>query len=135
MNRSMRMHRVFTLCVILVFASPHLAAQSLAGAPPRAPGQGEASVQLAAAIGIVKPRSDEKPSKEAEAPVSDPSDVSPPGSEATTGVGETGEAATSGKGVSKIAIGVGVGLAALLAAVAGGGGGGGNSTPTHGVSP
>ncbi len=90
---------------------------------------------LAAAIGIVKPKAEAKP--EAAAPVEPPpvQDIPQPGVEVVEApvVEETPQ--TASKGVSKLAIGAGVGLAAILAAVAGGGGGGSSSTPTHTPTP
>jgi hypothetical protein len=92
----------------------------------------EPALQLAAAIGIVKPKPDPEPVQIPEpAP---PASVTPPvieqvEADVTELEPETDEGVS--KKVSRNQILIGVGVAALLGAVAGGGGGGGSSTPSH----
>lgn len=102
---------------------------------------GNAPLQLAAAIGIIRSEPAVPPPVEepVEPPVQPESPVSPQVSEPaeqaetpmTSNDEETEESEPSG--ISKTKIWIGVGVAALLGAVAGGGGGGGgsSSTPQH----
>jgi len=114
--------------IVAVFVSSNVAAQTLVG-------QHEATDHLAAAIGIVKPKAAVKPEVAAPVEPAPVQDIPQPGVEVVEApvVEETPQ--TASKGVSKLAIGAGVGLAAILAAVAGGGGGGSSSTPTHTPTP
>lgn len=91
----------------------------------------DGSIQLAAAIGIVKP---DAPPVESPAP----SVESPPAAESTAPVSNAGsqvEEASAGDGAksgpSTKTILIGAGVAALLGIAAGGGSGGGSSTPQH----
>ncbi len=90
-------------------------------------------IQLAAAIGIVKPESSELPPPAEPAVASPPSPVAESGpavDEATTG--DVAASDESGGSRSRTIL-IGAGVAALLGALAGGGGGGGggSSTPQH----
>ncbi len=147
MNIRKRSYRCCALSVIMAFMSTHVMAQTLLPQPPASPSQeknrGETTkiIQLAAAIGIVKPKTESPPTTETV--TEEPSETvtaEPPGQQASQsekeGVAKEAASESSGMGVSRLAIGAGIGLAALLAAVAGSGGGGGNSTPpTHSASP
>ena len=140
-------YRCCALGVIMAFTSTHVMAQTFLPRPSAPPTQesnrSESSgvLQLAAAIGIVKPKTESPSSSEevkdapSETVTAEPSGQQSSPSKETAATTEMSTEA-SGMGVSKLAIGAGIGLAALLAAVAGSGGGGGNSTPpTHSASP
>lgn len=85
-------------------------------------------IQLAAAIGIVKPEASEPPVTPAEpAPA-----IPPPTAEAKPAAEEPAEKDTASSGSTSRTILIGAGVAALIGALAGGGGGGGgSSTPQH----
>ncbi len=131
-----RFHRYCAMSVIMAFMGSQVMAQTPSMEAPASSlpvqGAGSESMQLAAAIGIVKP----KPKTET---LPDPgtTDEAAPGEGPEPQAGpppvEEAQAAaeTTGKGISKLAIGAGIGLAALLAAVAGGGGGGSSTPPSH----
>lgn len=90
-------------------------------------------IQLAAAIGIVKPESSEPPPPAEPAVASPPAPVteSRPAVEGAT-PGDVAASDKSGGSRSRTIL-IGAGVAALLGALAGGGGGGGggSSTPQH----
>lgn len=87
-------------------------------------------VQLAAAIGIVKPESSEPAVPPAEPPAATPP-APAPRIESAAAEEPAEEADASGSSRSKTIL-IGAGVAALLGALAGGGGGGGgSSTPGH----
>ncbi len=145
MNIRTRLYKCCATGIVLVFVTSNVVAQAIPGQPAQAAGETSkqtndtslahqpGAVQLAAAIGIVKPKPVEKP--EVATPEEPPVQQTPPPAvvEEPIAVEQTQEEApqTATKGVSKVAIGIGVGLAALLAAVAGGGGGGGSTPPSH----
>lgn len=93
-----------------------------AGAPAR-------ELQLAAAIGIVKPEASEPvpPVAPAQQPAMEESAPSAGAAQASADTSD--EAAAQGGGTSRTIL-IGAGVAALLGALAGGGGGG-SSTPQH----
>lgn len=136
MNIRKNFRRYCALILIMAFTSTHLAAQqTLSQFRPAPASQGQAAggdagaIHLAAAIGIVKPKPGSGEESEAAGPTEPPAPQAPQAGAVEPAVEEVAQ--TSAKGVSKLAIGVGVGLAALLAAVAGGGGGGNSTTPSH----
>lgn len=101
---------------------------------------GEAPIlQLAAAIGIVKPAPEPEPvPAPAPAPVPEPAPPAaatpPPATEqtaASTPEPQPEADTATIEGVTSGQILVGVGVAALIGILAGGGGGGSSSTPTH----
>lgn len=129
-----RFHRYCVMSVIMAFMGSQVMAQTPSMEAPAsslpAQGAGSESMQLAAAIGIVKPKTETPPdpgTADEAAPGEGPEpQAGPPAVEEAETAAET-----TGKGISKLAIGAGIGLAALLAAVAGGGGGGSSTPPSH----
>lgn len=90
---------------------------------------GASPIQLAAAIGIVRPEPEAEKKPE---PPAQPADITPPPVAQQAEPTESDVEESEPKIVSRNKILIGVGVAALLGAVAGGGGGGGSSsTPQH----
>ena len=142
MNIRTRFYKCCAMMIVVLFVATNVAAQTFSGQFAQANGEitgrtietayagTPGAVQLAAAIGIVKPKPKEKP--EADTPEEPPAQQTPPPIvEESVAVEQSQTSQTASKGVSKLTIGIGVGLAALLAVVAGGGGGGSSTPPSH----